>query len=64
MDTLKDVKIGETVRVESLKGEGSLSQHFLDMGIIPGTEVTLRKICTNGRSDGAYVAWIRAYAPS
>ena len=48
MDTLKDVKIGETVRVESLKGEGSLRQHFLDMGIIPGTEVTLVKYAPMG----------------
>lgn len=48
MDTLKDVKVGETVRVESLKGEGSLRQHFLDMGIIPGTEITLVKFAPMG----------------
>ncbi len=39
MKTLKDTKIGETVRVQSIGGEGALRQHFLDMGIIPGAEI-------------------------
>ena len=41
MYTLKDVKIGDTVKVEKLGGDGALRQHFLDMGLIPGTEVTV-----------------------
>jgi len=41
MPTLKEVKIGETVRVEKLGGDGALRQHFLDMGVIPGTELTV-----------------------
>ena len=48
MITLKDAKIGETVRVEKLYGEGALRQHFLDMGVIPGTEITLVKYAPMG----------------
>ena len=48
MPTLKEVKIGETVRVTALKGEGALRQHFLDMGIIQGTEITLAKLAPMG----------------
>ena len=48
MLTLKDIKIGDTVRVESVGGSGALRQHFLDMGIIPGTEVTLVKFAPMG----------------
>lgn len=39
MATLKDTKIGESVVVKKLNGEGALRQHFLDMGVIPGTEI-------------------------
>ena len=39
--TLKELKIGKTARVLRVGGEGALRQHFLDMGIIPGTEVTV-----------------------
>ena len=48
MDTLRNVKIGETVRVESVGGSGALRQHFLDMGLIPGEEVTLVKYAPMG----------------
>ena len=48
MLTLKDIKIGDTVRVESVGGSGALRQHFLDMGIIPGTEITLVKFAPMG----------------
>ncbi|MBR6452313.1 MAG: 50S ribosome-binding GTPase, partial [Lachnospiraceae bacterium] len=41
--TLRDLKIGQTARVTSVKGGGALRQHFLDMGIIPGVEVTFIK---------------------
>ena len=39
--TLKDLNIGETAVVGTVGGEGALRQHFLDMGLIPGEEVTL-----------------------
>ena len=48
MNTLKDTKIGETARVEKLGGDGALRQHFLDMGIIPGTEITVVKYAPMG----------------
>ena len=46
--TLKECGIGQTVRVLILKGEGALRQHFLDMGLIPGTEVTVVKFAPMG----------------
>ena len=48
MSTLKDTKIGETVTVTKLNGEGALRQHFLDMGIIPGTDITVVKYAPMG----------------
>ncbi len=48
MSTLKDTKIGETVRVVKLNGEGALRQHFLDMGVIPGAEITVVKYAPMG----------------
>ena len=46
--TLKDLKIGQTARITAVGGEGSLRQHFLDMGVIPGAEVTLVKYAPMG----------------
>ena len=48
MQTLKDIKPGTTVRVGVLGGNGALRQHFLDMGLIPGTEVTVVKLAPMG----------------
>ena len=48
METLRSIKIGETVRVEKVGGSGALRQHFLDMGLIPGAEVTLVKYAPMG----------------
>ena len=39
--TLNQLGIGKTARITAVGGEGSLRQHFLDMGVIPGAEVTL-----------------------
>ncbi len=46
--TLRDLKIQHTARVTSVGGEGNLRQHFLDMGIIPGAEITLVKYAPMG----------------
>ena len=46
--TLKDLEIGKTAIVTVVGGEGSLRQHFLDMGVLPGTEVTLVKYAPMG----------------
>ena len=46
--TLKDLNIGETAVVGTVGGEGALRQHFLDMGLIPGEEITLVKFAPMG----------------
>ena len=46
--TLKDLKIGHRAIVTVVGGEGALRQHFLDMGIVPGIEVTLMKYAPMG----------------
>ena len=45
---LSELKIGQTARVETVGGEGALRHHFLDMGLIPGTVVTLVKLAPMG----------------
>lgn len=46
--TLKDLPIGKSAFVSKVGGAGSLRQHFLDMGIVPGAEVTLMKYAPLG----------------
>ena len=46
--TLKDLKIGASARIKSVGGNGSLRQHFLDMGVIPGAAVKLIKYAPMG----------------
>ena len=41
--TLKELKIGESAVIDAVGGAGALRQHFLDMGLTPGTEVTMMK---------------------
>ena len=44
MGTLKDVKVGSTVRVVKLNGEGPVKRRIMDMGITKGVEVYVRKV--------------------
>ena len=46
--TLNELSVGESAIVTAVKGEGALRQHFLDMGIIPKTEVTFIKLAPMG----------------
>lgn len=46
--TLKDLGIGKTAIISKVGGEGALRQHFIDMGVIPGVEVTLIKYAPMG----------------
>lgn len=46
--TLRELKIGESGVITQLGGEGALRQHFLDMGMIPGAEVTVQKMAPMG----------------
>ncbi|MBR5338807.1 MAG: ferrous iron transport protein B [Lachnospiraceae bacterium] len=45
---LSTLKAGESARILSVGGEGALRQHFLDMGVIPGAEVTMMKLAPMG----------------
>lgn len=45
---LKELEIGKSAVILSVGGEGALRQHFLDMGLIPGAEVTLMKLAPMG----------------
>ena len=46
--TLKELQIGKSAIVNTVGGSGALRQHFLDMGLIPGEEVTLIKLAPMG----------------
>jgi len=46
--TLKELKMGESARIDIVGGEGALRQHFLDMGVIPGAEVTVVRFAPMG----------------
>ena len=46
--TLKDLQIGQSARILTVGGAGALRKHFLDMGMIPGAEVTLMKLAPLG----------------
>ncbi len=46
--TLRDVPVGDTVRVAKLTGEGAIKRRIMDMGLTKGTEVTVRKVAPLG----------------
>ena len=46
--TLRELGIGKSARITAVGGEGALRQHFLDMGVIPGAEITLVKFAPMG----------------
>ena len=48
MKTLKQAKIGETVKVVKLHGEGAIKRRIMDMGITKGVEVYVRKVAPLG----------------
>lgn len=48
MKTLKSTNCGETVTVVKLHGEGAIKRRIMDMGIIKGTEVFVRKVAPLG----------------
>ena len=48
MKTLKETKIGETVKVVKLHGEGPVKRRIMDMGITKGVEVYVRKVAPLG----------------
>lgn len=48
MRTLKEVKVGETVKVVKLCGEGAVKRRIMDMGITKGVELYIRKVAPLG----------------
>lgn len=48
MRTLKEVKIGETVKVARLNGSGAVKRRIMDMGITKGVEIYVRKVAPLG----------------
>ena len=48
MKTLKDVSIGQTVKVKKLSGEGPVKRRIMDMGITKGVEIYVRKVAPLG----------------
>ncbi len=48
MKTLKDVRIGETVKIVKLHGEGAVKRRIMDMGLTRGTTVYVRKVAPLG----------------
>ncbi len=48
MNTLKQVKVGETVKVVKLYGEGAIKRRIMDMGITKGVEIKVQKVAPLG----------------
>lgn len=48
MKTLKEVKVGDTVKVVKLHGEGAIKRRIMDMGLTKGVEVYVRKVAPLG----------------
>ncbi len=48
MYTLKDVKVGQAVKVIKLHGEGAIKRRIMDMGITKGVELKIRKVAPLG----------------
>lgn len=48
MKTLKDVPVGESVKVLKLRGEGAIKRRIMDMGITKGVEIFVRKVAPLG----------------
>lgn len=48
MKTLRDAKVGESVTVKKLHGEGAVKRRIMDMGITRGTELHVRKVAPLG----------------
>ena len=48
MSTLRDAKIGDTVKVVRLNGEGAVRRRIMDMGLTRGVEIYVRKVAPLG----------------
>ena len=48
MSTLRETKVGQTVKVVKLNGEGAIKRRIMDMGITKGVEIYIRKVAPLG----------------
>ena len=48
MRTLKDVRVGETVKIRKITGEGAVKRRIMDMGLTKGVELKIRKVAPLG----------------
>lgn len=48
MKTLKDIEVGQTVKIKSINGEGKVKRRIMDMGITKGTEIYVKKVAPLG----------------
>ena len=48
MPTLRDAKVGETIKVVRINGEGAVKRRIMDMGITRGVQVHIRKVAPLG----------------
>ena len=48
MKTLKDVLVGQTVKVQKIEGEGALQRRMMDMGIVKNVDIMVRKVAPLG----------------
>mgnify|MGYP000048677112 CR=1 FL=1 len=55
MKTLREAKIGETVKVVKLHGEGAVKRRIMDMGITKGTDVYVRKVAPLRKADAEMI---------
>ena len=63
MKTLRQAKIGDTVKVVKLHGEGAVKRRIMDMGITKGVAGSYPQGGASGRSGGGYRAGIRTVHP-
>lgn len=48
MSSLRNAKVGETVRVKKIQGQGAIKRRIMDMGITKGTDIYIRKVAPLG----------------
>ena len=48
MRTLREVKVGETVTIHKIEGEGAVRRRIMDMGLVKGSPLTVRKVAPLG----------------
>lgn len=48
MSTLKDIKVGQTVEVAKINGDGAIKRRIMDMGVTKGTKLYIRKVAPLG----------------